>query len=374
MSAIELKSISKTFSGGVEAVKNLSLSVNEGEFLVLVGPSGCGKSTVLRMIAGLEEVTNGDVLIGGEVVTDWAPKDRNVAMVFQNYALYPHMTVAQNIGFGLKIRGMSKKDVAKMVLDAAHLLGLESELDRRPGELSGGQRQRVALGRAIVRNPDVFLFDEPLSNLDARLRSSMRLEIAKLHKNVGTTMVYVTHDQVEAMTLGDRIVVMNRGEILQVDTPLNVYNAPATTFVATFIGSPPMNLLPAEIETVSTSVCRIANLDLLFEITNRFNPTSDKKQSPVNVTVGIRPEDIHLTDLPAIDRSRGEERLNACECTVDLVELLGNEVIVHLSKNGTTLVVRSNSNQIPDVGSRILATFDTSRVSFFDASTHRRLN
>ena len=219
MATVSLNSISKTYDQGVEAVKSVSLDVKNGEFLVLLGPSGCGKSTVLRMIAGLERVSEGEIKIGEALVTDLEPKDRDVAMVFQNYALYPHMTVAQNIGFGLKLRGGKKQEIRKVVQETAELLDLVSELDRRPGELSGGQRQRVALGRAIVRNPSVFLFDEPLSNLDARLRATMRLEISKLHKRLKSTMIYVTHDQVEAMTMGQRIVVMEKGEILQVGEP-----------------------------------------------------------------------------------------------------------------------------------------------------------
>jgi ABC-type sugar transport system ATPase subunit len=228
MATVSLNSISKTYDQGVEAVKSVSLDVKNGEFLVLLGPSGCGKSTVLRMIAGLERVSEGEIKIGEALVTDLEPKDRDVAMVFQNYALYPHMTVAQNIGFGLKLRGGKKQEIRKVVQETAELLDLVSELDRRPGELSGGQRQRVALGRAIVRNPSVFLFDEPLSNLDARLRATMRLEISKLHKRLKSTMIYVTHDQVEAMTMGQRIVVMEKGEILQVGEPLVVYNKPAS--------------------------------------------------------------------------------------------------------------------------------------------------
>ncbi|MDA1027986.1 MAG: sn-glycerol-3-phosphate ABC transporter ATP-binding protein UgpC [Bacteroidetes bacterium] len=371
MSALELKSISKTYPGGIEAVKNVSLSVRDGEFLVLVGPSGCGKSTILRMIAGLEDLSTGEVLIGEKDVTEWAPKDRNVAMVFQNYALYPHMTVAQNIGFGLKLRGVSKKKAAVIVEDTARLLGLESELDRRPGELSGGQRQRVALGRAIVRNPEVFLFDEPLSNLDARLRSSVRLEIMKLHKNVGTTMVYVTHDQVEAMTMGDRIVVMNRGEVLQLDTPLNVYNEPATTFVATFIGSPPMNLFAAEIEVRGKSTFQIVDLELRIDLSSQgcFGVGSEPLTSKVKL--GIRPEDIQVAENFDTDTNR--HYTMAIECVVELVELLGNEVILHLNRKGVMLVVRTLSHNVPLIGSRVFARFLEDRISIFDSVTDKRL-
>lgn len=371
MSALELKSISKTYPGGIEAVKNVSLSVRDGEFLVLVGPSGCGKSTILRMIAGLEDLSTGEVIIGENDVTDWAPKDRNVAMVFQNYALYPHMTVAQNIGFGLKLRGVSKKTAAVIVKDTAKLLGLESELDRRPGELSGGQRQRVALGRAIVRNPEVFLFDEPLSNLDARLRSSVRLEIMKLHKNVGTTMVYVTHDQVEAMTMGDRIVVMDKGEVLQVDTPLNVYNEPATTFVATFIGSPPMNLFAAECVAGGKSTFQIVDLGLLIDLSGQGFFGVGKGPVASKVTLGIRPEDIQIAEN--LDSIPDQLYSEAIECAVELVELLGNEVILHLNRKGTMLIVRTHSYNVPQVGDGVFVRFLKDRISIFDSETDQRL-
>src|SRR5256714_13959250 len=243
MAQIELRDVTKRYDDGFEAVKHMNLEIGDGEFVILVGPSGCGKSTALRMIAGLEDISEGDLKIGGEVVNDLAPKDRDIAMVFQNYALYPHMSGRENMGFALKLRNMSSEEIQKRVGIAAATLGLDDYLDRRPRQLSGGQRQRVALGRAIVRQPQVFLFDEPLSNLDAQMRVSMRREIARLHQELKVTMIYVTHDQVEAMTLGDRIVVMNKGHVMQIDTPINLYERPKNKFVAGFIGNPAMNFV-----------------------------------------------------------------------------------------------------------------------------------
>ncbi|MDO9172400.1 MAG: sn-glycerol-3-phosphate ABC transporter ATP-binding protein UgpC, partial [bacterium] len=243
MARVELRGVGKTYPGGVMAAEDVNLDVADGEFVVLVGPSGCGKSTTLRMVAGLESITTGTVSIGGRIVNDVEPKDRNIAMVFQSYALYPHMTVRENLAFGLKLRGASKEETASKVAAAAGVLGIDELLDRKPRALSGGQRQRVALGRALVRDPDVFLFDEPLSNLDAKMRVQMRTEISRLHHSLRATMLYVTHDQVEAMTMGQRIVVMHQGRVQQVDTPLNLYERPANRFVAGFIGSPAMNFL-----------------------------------------------------------------------------------------------------------------------------------
>jgi multiple sugar transport system ATP-binding protein len=312
MAEIVLDGVTKVF-GEVIAVNTVSLQVNDGEFMVLVGPSGCGKSTVLRMLAGLEEVTAGEISIGGEQVTDLEPKLRDIAMVFQNYALYPHMTVEANLGFGLKIRHMPKEERQRRVLDAAAILGLEGLMHRKPSELSGGQRQRVAIGRAMVREPKAFLMDEPLSNLDAKLRVHMRAELQRLHERLGTTTVYVTHDQVEAMTLGDRVAVMRDGILQQVDTPQNLYRHPANLFVAAFIGSPPMNLVEA---TVHADRVAFAGFDIPIQpgVLAAFDGRT--------VILGIRPSDIedaalwHGDDLPTI------------EVTVDVTEELGSEVNV----------------------------------------------
>ncbi|HZD79290.1 MAG TPA: sn-glycerol-3-phosphate ABC transporter ATP-binding protein UgpC [Actinomycetota bacterium] len=314
MAEIVLDGVTKVFGSDVVAVSDLSLRIDDGEFMVLVGPSGCGKSTILRILAGLEEVTAGEVVIGERQVTDLPPKERDVAMVFQNYALYPHMTVEQNLGFGLRIRRTGKREMQERVADAARILGLEPLLHRRPGELSGGQRQRVAMGRAMVREPQAFLMDEPLSNLDAKLRVQMRAELARLHERLGTTTVYVTHDQVEAMTLGQRVAVLRDGVLQQVDTPQNLYNHPANLFVAAFIGSPPMNLVEARVEgtTVSFAGYRVpvpADLDL--------GPEAGR-----SLILGIRPSDLEDTavwsnpDLPSI------------EVTADVTEELGSEVNV----------------------------------------------
>ena len=312
MAEIVLDGVTKVF-GEVIAVNMVSLQVHDGEFMVLVGPSGCGKSTVLRMLAGLEEVTAGEISIGGEQVTDLEPKLRDIAMVFQNYALYPHMTVEANLGFGLKLRHMPKDERQRRVLDAASILGLEGLMHRKPSELSGGQRQRVAIGRAMVREPKAFLMDEPLSNLDAKLRVHMRAELQRLHERLGTTTVYVTHDQVEAMTLGDRVAVMRDGILQQVDTPQNLYRHPANLFVAAFIGSPPMNLVEA---TVTGDRVAFAGFDLPVQ------PGALAAFDGRTVILGIRPSDLedaalwHGEDLPTID------------VTVDVTEELGSEVNV----------------------------------------------
>jgi multiple sugar transport system ATP-binding protein len=383
MASVELNALSKKYAGGVDAVRDISLQVSDGEFVVLVGPSGCGKSTVLRMVAGLEEVTEGEIRIGDKVVNHMAPRDRNVSMVFQNYALYPHMTVAQNIGFGLSLRGHKKADIRRIVGESASMLGLEQELDRRPGELSGGQRQRVALGRAIVRKPEVFLFDEPLSNLDARLRANMRLEIAKLHKRLGTTMMYVTHDQVEAMTMGTRIVVMNEGKILQVDTPLNVYRSPATTFVATFIGSPPMNLLAASVVAQPNPQLVLTDLDVTFPLEGS-NLSHLAGHMGKDIIVGIRPEglvqgaqegksDAGGTAENQTGRGLGKTGALSLELEVDLAEPLGNETILHLKRNGFMVIVRSGAGHVPESGSVARFSFDLEAASLFDASSGVRL-
>ena len=330
MASITLTNLNKTFANGFQAVQSANLDIRDGEFLVLVGPSGCGKSTTLRMIAGLEEITSGDILIGDRHVNNVAPGKRDIAMVFQNYALYPHMSVRQNLSFGLRMRKTPKREIAERVARAADVLSLEPLLDRRPRELSGGQRQRVALGRAIVRDPAVFLFDEPLSNLDAKLRVQTRTEIARLHQRLKTTMVYVTHDQVEAMTLGERIVVMNHGVIQQVDTPMNLYNRPANRFVAGFIGSPAMNFLPGRVEQG-----RFVQGDISLEV--------GIEKGEGEAVLGIRPEDL------VIDASV-PQLVNA---TVDVVEHVGHETMVYFALNGHGAVARLAPDLVCQTGDRL---------------------
>ena len=323
MADVQLKEVDKIYEGGVHAVQDLSLYVKDGEFLVLVGPSGCGKTTALRMIAGLEEISGGTVTIGDRVVNDLSPKDRDIAMVFQNYALYPHLSVADNIGFGLRLRKMPKDVVAERIGWAAKLLDLTPYLDRKPRELSGGQRQRVAMGRAIVREPQVFLMDEPLSNLDAKLRVQMRAEIAKLQHELSTTTIYVTHDQVEAMTMGDRVAVMSMGVLQQVDTPQHLYDEPFNLFVAGFIGTPPMNLFEGVVHTngggVSVTIGS-TTLAVAQVCVSRYSGVTQADGR--NVVVGIRAEDVHPAsmrpELPTIDGR------------IELVEALGSGLMAHL--------------------------------------------
>jgi len=313
MSGIGLQNVVKTFPNGVRAVDGVDMTIDDGEFIVLVGPSGCGKTTLLRCIGGLEEVTNGAVIIGDKDVTDTAPKDRDIAMVFQNYALYPHMNVRKNIAFGLKVRGTPRAEIVARIAEAARLLGLEDLLDRRPLALSGGQRQRVAMARAIARRPIVYLMDEPLSNLDAKLRVRVRADLAQLHAQLGVTTVYVTHDQVEAMTLGQRAAVMNKGKIQQFDTPQALYWTPANLFVAAFIGSPSMNLAEG---SISNGMLHVGGFELpLSEL------GADAKRLPSTVTLGIRPE--HLTEL-----HNGDASAWAIEADVTVEENLGAEVLV----------------------------------------------
>jgi len=330
MASVTLNNIVKKY-GSVVAVDDVSLEIGTHEFVVLVGPSGCGKSTTLRMIAGLEEITEGTVAISDRVVNEIAPKDRDVAMVFQDYALYPHLDVAGNIAFGLKIRGVDRKTIAQSVDEVAQILGLGGLLKRRPADLSGGQRQRVAMGRAIVRRPEVFLFDEPLSNLDAKLRTQMRAEIKRLHKRLGVTSIYVTHDQVEAMTLADRIVIMNDGRVEQVGAPMDLFMRPANTFVAGFIGSPPMNLIDADV--VSEDGKLVARIDETCAIPL---PASAKLGHAAGrpITVGIRPEDVQ------IERTDGVEGI---ACVLDLVEPLGSEALVHTSVGGRPFIIKAET-------------------------------
>jgi len=332
MADVALRNVVKRFDE-VDAVRDVSLTIPDNEFVVLVGPSGCGKSTTLRMIAGLEEATAGDILIGGEVVNDVPPKDRDIAMVFQNYALYPHMTVFENMSFGLRLRKIPKPEIRTRVEQAAKILGISELLDRRPKQLSGGQRQRVAMGRAIVRNPKVFLFDEPLSNLDAKLRVQMRTEIKRVHQQVKTTTIYVTHDQVEAMTLADRVVVMNGGRIEQIGRPHDLYHRPKTRFVAGFIGSPAMNFLPARLQANGEGL----RLRLSDELSFPVPPThAARYQGAVgkDLIFGLRPE--HITE------PRGEGREPRCEFTVtlDVIEPMGMETMVFFTVNGTEVCAR----------------------------------
>jgi multiple sugar transport system ATP-binding protein len=314
MAKISLDGVTKVFGSDVIAVNDLSLEIGDGEFMVLVGPSGCGKSTILRILAGLEELTAGEVYIGDRQVTDLPPKDRDVAMVFQNYALYPHMTVEQNLGFGLKLRKMSKAEIRGRVNDASKILGLEPLMERKPAALSGGQRQRVAMGRAMVREPQAFLMDEPLSNLDAKLRVQMRAQLAKLHERLKTTTVYVTHDQVEAMTLGQRVAVLREGLLQQVDTPQNLYNHPANLFVAAFIGSPPMNLVEAKVADGRVS---FAGFDLPLAADANLSAYNGR-----SVILGIRPSDLEDTAVWS------NEQLPSIEVTAEVTEELGSEVNV----------------------------------------------
>lgn len=323
MANVVLRHLDKKYPSGFHAVRDVSLDIADGEFVVLVGPSGCGKSTTLRMIAGLEEVTSGEILIGDRLVNDVGPGDRDIAMVFQNYALYPHMSVHQNMAFGLKMRGTPRAEIEKRVREAAEILSIEQLLERRPRELSGGQRQRVALGRAIVREPKVFLFDEPLSNLDAKLRVQMRAEIARLHQRLKTTIIYVTHDQVEAMTLGQRIVLMDRGVVQQVDTPMTIYHHPANRFVGSFIGSPAMNFFGGAIENGEFHVSGGGRISLTGASTNGSLPAGP-------ATLGVRPEDL-LTN---------GDGLPLADVTLDVVEQMGHETMVHFELAGGDHIAR----------------------------------
>ena len=360
MATVELKNVRKVYEGGVLAVDNCSITINDKEFVVLVGPSGCGKSTTLRMVAGLEEITSGELFIDGKLMNDVAPKDRDIAMVFQNYALYPHMTVYENMAFGLKIRKFPKKEINERVHEAAGILDIEELLERKPKALSGGQRQRVAVGRAIVRKPKVFLFDEPLSNLDAKLRVQMRAEISALHHRLQATMIYVTHDQTEAMTMGDRIVVLKDGLIQQIGTPLGLYNKPINRFVAGFIGSPQMNIMKSTIkESGGRLVADEGDFTVALEgnVANIMRPYLGK-----DVLVGIRPEDMVVTD-----KSAQGQTLTA---RVEVVEPLGAEILLYVStKQHESIIVRIPPHHVFKVGDS--ATFKPAleKIHFFDLET-----
>ncbi len=365
MARVELRDVSKVYDKGVIAVNRANISITDKEFVVLVGPSGCGKSTTLRMIAGLEEVSSGEIYIGDRLVNEVPPKDRDIAMVFQNYALYPHMTVFENMAFGLKLRKYSKSEIETRVKEAAKILGIEQLLDRKPKALSGGQRQRVAVGRAIVRKPKVFLFDEPLSNLDAKLRVQTRIEISKLHSRLETTMVYVTHDQVEAMTMGDRIVVMKDGLVQQMDTPLNLYHHPANKFVAGFIGSPAMNFIPGKV--LRNGGLKFQCEQFAFPIPQRFEPSLGNHVGE-EVVFGIRPEDIHLAGDAV-----GLQETAETPGVVEVVEPMGSEIYLYVNLGATSLVARINSRTEPPIGSQLPLTFDMSKSHFFSAQTEESL-
>ena len=380
MASVSLRHIYKKYPGGVTAVSDFNLEIKDKEFLVLVGPSGCGKTTTLRMVAGLEEITEGELFIGDQLVNDVAPKDRKIAMVFQNYALYPHMTVAENMAFGLKLNKTPKEEIKRRVEEAARILDITHLLDRKPKALSGGQKQRVALGRAIVRNPKVFLLDEPLSNLDAKLRAAMRTELTKLHARVGTTFIYVTHDQVEAMTMATRIVVMKDGLIQQVDTPQNLYDSPCNLFVAGFIGTPQMNFINGTLNKKGE--------DLYFDFENvSVKLPAEKANNPAlkdyigqEVVLGLRPECIY--DQPAQVEAHADA---AFEAYVDVTELMGAEIYLYLNvgkseegdgkikivNDGTNMIARVSSRSQSRAGDTIKVAFDMARCHIFDKDTER---
>jgi len=359
MAKVTIENVNKIFDNQFHAVKDADFIAEDKEFVILVGPSGCGKTTTLRMIAGLEDVTSGKIHIGETLVNDVPPKNRDIAMVFQNYALYPHMTVYQNMAFALKLRHTPKDEIDAKVQEAAELLGIESLLDRKPKQLSGGQRQRVALGRAIVRQPKVFLFDEPLSNLDAKLRVQMRSEIIKLHRKLATTMIYVTHDQVEAMTMGDKIVVMKDGVIQQVDTPLNVYNHPTNLFVAGFIGSPAINQAKGNL---------IADGDGLAFKTDAFQvPLTEEQTKTLKsygekpIVMGIRPEDVYDAQFAQMAEKPAE-----LDSICEVVEPMGNEIIVYLRAGVTKITARIDPKKMPQMEKPLRISFDMAKAHFFD--------
>ena len=357
MASLSLQHITKTYPNGFEAVKDFNLEIEDKEFIIFVGPSGCGKSTTLRMVAGLEEISSGTLKIGDKVMNDVEPKDRDIAMVFQNYALYPHMTVYDNMAFGLKLRKVPKDEIDKAVREAARILDLDKLLDRKPKALSGGQRQRVAMGRAIVRNPKVFLMDEPLSNLDAKLRVQMRIEISKIHQRLGATIIYVTHDQTEAMTLGTRIVVMKDGVVQQVDTPQNLYQKPGNLFVAGFMGSPQMNFLDVEIKEKGSDVVAVLGKDELVIPAAKAKALKDGGYVGKTVVMGIRPEDV--ADTPN----------GSMSSTVKVYELLGAEVFLYFDVNGTQITARVDPGTKAKTGDPVKFDFNMEKTHFFDKDT-----
>ena len=373
MASLSLKHIYKKYPGGVTAVSDFNLEIKDKEFLVLVGPSGCGKSTTLRMIAGLEEISEGELYIGDVLVNDIVPKDRDIAMVFQNYALYPHMTVYENMAFGLKLRHTPKEEIKRRVEEAARILDINHLLDRKPKALSGGQKQRVALGRAIVRQPKVFLLDEPLSNLDAKLRASMRTELTKLHQRLGTTFIYVTHDQTEAMTMATRIVVMKDGLIQQVDTPQHLYDLPVNMFVAGFIGTPQMNFITALLEKRGNDLYLTFGNNTIKLPDDKANTPALKEYIGQEVVMGVRPEcvmedEAHLEQL--VD--------STITASVEVTELMGSEIYLYLgfdgqedATNGKNIIARVSARSTAKAGDTIKVAFDTSRMHIFDKDTER---
>ena len=368
MASLSFKHIYKKYPGGVTAVSDFCLEVKDKEFIIFVGPSGCGKTTTLRMIAGLEEISEGELFIGERLINDIAPKDRDIAMVFQNYALYPHMTVFDNMAFGLKLRKVPKETIKRRVEEAARILDIQHLLDRRPKALSGGQKQRVALGRAIVREPSVFLLDEPLSNLDAKLRATMRTEITKIHKRLGTTFIYVTHDQVEAMTMATRIVVMKDGLIQQVATPQNLYDYPDNKFVAEFIGTPQMNFLFCTLEQQGGDVYIVFGDNKLKLPAEKSNNPALQDYIGKEVIVGVRPEclrddAISLNSMPD----------SIIECNVEVTELMGAEIYLYLSCCENSLTARVSPRSTARAGDTIKIALDTSRVHIFDKDTEKAI-
>ncbi len=372
MASLSLKKIYKRYSGGVTAVTDFNLEIEDKEFIILVGPSGCGKSTTLRMVAGLEEISEGELKIGDRLVNDVPPKDRDIAMVFQSYALYPHMTVFENMAFGLKLRKFEKDEIKRRVDEAAKILDITHLLDRKPKALSGGQRQRVALGRSIVREPQVFLLDEPLSNLDAKLRAQMRTELSKLHKRLGTTFIYVTHDQVEAMTMGTRIVVMKDGFIQQVDSPQNLYESPKNSFVAGFIGSPQMNFLNAKVKKEHNNI--ILEINTQKDKYNIEIPDGKIKNKDIekyigkDVLMGIRPENIHYEEMFISTATTG-----VIKCHVEVTELMGAETFLYLKCGEIPLTARVSPRSTATAGDDIEMAIDVNKIHVFDKETEEAI-
>ncbi|MBQ8010801.1 MAG: sn-glycerol-3-phosphate ABC transporter ATP-binding protein UgpC [Oscillospiraceae bacterium] len=378
MASLSLRGIYKKYPGGVVAVSDVNLEIRDKEFIILVGPSGCGKSTTLRMIAGLEEISEGELYIGDRLVNDIAPKDRDIAMVFQNYALYPHMTVFENMAFGLKLRKVPKDEIARKVEEAARILDLSHLLDRKPKAMSGGQRQRVALGRAIVRNPKVFLLDEPLSNLDAKLRAQMRTEISKLHKKLGTTFIYVTHDQTEAMTMGDRIVVMKDGFVQQIDTPQNLYENPINKFVAGFLGSPQMNFIDAVLKKNENRQYYVefgsedtkSHRGVKYQIIVPESKSIPELEKYVDreVTLGVRPEAVHDEEMYLSNATTG-----IIDCNVEITEMMGAETYLYLECEGTPLIARVSPRSTAKPQDEIKVAIDPNKIHLFDKETERTI-
>lgn len=365
MGEVKLSNIRKLYKGGTEAVKGISCDIKDKEFMVLVGPSGCGKSTVLRMIAGLEEITDGELYIGEKKVNNIAASDRGIAMVFQNYALYPHMNAYENMAFGLKIKKVPKEEIKERVLAAAKILNIESLLEKKPGKMSGGQRQRIAIGRAIVRRPDVFLFDEPLSNLDAKLRTKMRVELAKLHEKLNVTMVYVTHDQVEAMTLGQRIIVMNEGNIMQIDKPIELFNNPHNEFVAGFIGTPQMNFIEGTLENQNGKLVFINEAGTIFNLP-KLKLKYLKNYVGNRISLGIRPENIRW--------EQGQlDNFIKLKAKIVAIEILGNDKLIYFDYNHLELIAKFRSDVEMLLKSVTTIYLDLDSAYFFDKETGVRI-